>query len=131
MGLVTGAGKPRERTAQTYARWLANHEQSQLRQIERIVTTLCTERRVITRRRKEEMATNPRKRHVPRPQSSVIRWLLDSDPSIRWQVLRDLTDAPDAEVVAERTRVATEGWGRRAACQAGGGWLLGSWHIQP
>jgi hypothetical protein len=38
-------------------------------------------------------------------------WLLDSDPALRWQVLRDLTDAPEAEVAAERDRVATEGWG--------------------
>lgn len=44
---------------------------------------------------------------------SVIAWLLDSDPSIRWQALRDLVNAP-AEVVAdERARVATEGWGAR------------------
>jgi DinB superfamily len=40
MALVTGAGKPRERTVQTYAQWLANHEQSHIRQIERIVSTL-------------------------------------------------------------------------------------------
>jgi uncharacterized damage-inducible protein DinB len=40
MALVTGAGKPRERTVQTYAQWLANHEQSHIKQIERIVTTL-------------------------------------------------------------------------------------------
>jgi hypothetical protein len=38
-------------------------------------------------------------------------WLLDSDPAVRWQVLRDLTDAPPDEVTAERARVATEGWG--------------------
>jgi hypothetical protein len=57
------------------------------------------------------MATNPEKRHIPRPPSSVIDWLLGSDPSIRWQALRDLTDAADAEIVAERSRVATEGWG--------------------
>jgi hypothetical protein len=43
----------------------------------------------------------------------VIDWLLDSDPAIRWQVLRDLTDEPDAAVAAERGRVATEGWGAR------------------
>jgi hypothetical protein len=96
---------------QTYAQWLANHEQSHIRQIERIVNTLCTERRVITRRRKEEMATNPDKRHIPKPPSSVIHWLLDSDSSIRWQVLRDLTDASEEEVAAERARVATESWG--------------------
>ena len=42
---------------------------------------------------------------------SVIDWLLDGDPSIRWQVMRDLSDAPPSEVAAERARVATEGWG--------------------
>jgi transcriptional regulator with XRE-family HTH domain len=44
---------------------------------------------------------------------TVIDWLLDSDPSIRWQVMRDLTDAPEEAVAAERTRVATDGWGAR------------------
>ena len=44
---------------------------------------------------------------------SVIDWLLDSDPAIRWQVMRDLTDAPADQVTAERARVATEGWGAR------------------
>jgi hypothetical protein len=44
---------------------------------------------------------------------SVIDWLRDSDPSIRWQVMRDLTDAPADQVAAERARVATEGWGAR------------------
>ncbi|MCR2810183.1 MULTISPECIES: hypothetical protein [unclassified Microbacterium] len=43
----------------------------------------------------------------------VIEYLLDSDPAIRWQVLRDLTGAPEDEVAAERARVATEGWGAR------------------
>ena len=33
-----------------------------------------------------------------------IDLLLDSDPAIRWQVLRDLTDAPAREVAAERPR---------------------------
>lgn len=36
---------------------------------------------------------------------------MDSDPAIRWQVMRDLTDAPEKEVAAERARVAGEGWG--------------------
>jgi hypothetical protein len=44
---------------------------------------------------------------------SVIDWLLDSDPAIRWQAMRDLTDAPAERVAAERARVATEGWGAR------------------
>jgi hypothetical protein len=42
---------------------------------------------------------------------AVMKWLLDSDPSIRWQVMRDLTDEPGEVVVAERSRVAVEGWG--------------------
>jgi len=44
---------------------------------------------------------------------NVIDWLLDSDPAIRWQVMRDLTHAPADVVAAERSRVATEGWGAR------------------
>jgi hypothetical protein len=44
---------------------------------------------------------------------TVIDWLLDSDPAIRWQVLRDLTDEPAEAVAAERARVAHEGWGAR------------------
>ncbi len=48
-----------------------------------------------------------------RPQPVVLDWLLDSDPSIRWQVLRDLADAPEEVVAAERSRVAREGWGAR------------------
>jgi len=43
----------------------------------------------------------------------VIDWLLDGDPAIRWQVLRDLTDAPDGDVAAERARVEHDGWGAR------------------
>jgi hypothetical protein len=40
-----------------------------------------------------------------------LKWLLHSDPAIRWQVMRDLTDeSPDA-IAAERSRVASEGWG--------------------
>jgi hypothetical protein len=43
----------------------------------------------------------------------VVDWLLDSDPAIRWQVMRDLTEAPEDEIAAERARVACEGWGAR------------------
>src|SRR5215831_20080209 len=76
------------------------------------------------------MSTNPAKRHTPQPTSSVIRWLLDSDPSIRWQVMRDLTDAPDEEVAAERARVATDGAGARLlALQAPDGrWGGAAWN---
>jgi hypothetical protein len=70
------------------------------------------------------MATNPAKRQGPEPNGSVIRWLLDSDPSIRWQAMRDLIGAPADEVAAERARVATEGAGARllALQEAYGGW---------
>lgn len=44
---------------------------------------------------------------------TVLDWLLDSDPSIRWQVLQDLAAAPADVVAAERARVADEGWGAR------------------
>lgn len=38
-------------------------------------------------------------------------WLLEGDPSIRWQVMRDLHRLPESEWAAERARVETEGWG--------------------
>jgi hypothetical protein len=44
---------------------------------------------------------------------TVIEWMLDSDPSVRWQVMRDLTDAPAEQAAAERARVGTEGAGAR------------------
>jgi hypothetical protein len=40
-------------------------------------------------------------------------WLLDSDPALRWQVLRDVVGAADEEVAAERALVATDGLGAR------------------
>ena len=73
---------------------------------------------------------------APRP--AHLKWLLDSDPAIRWQVMRDLTDeAPDA-VAAERSRVAKEGWGAQllarqsSAGHWGGGrhWdLIATWSL--
>ena len=47
--------------------------------------------------------------YSPRP--AHLKWLLDSDPSIRWQVMRDLTDEAPEAIAAERSRVATKGWG--------------------
>ena len=43
----------------------------------------------------------------------MIAWLLGGDPAIRWQVLRDLSNASPDDVVAERARVEHEGWGAR------------------
>jgi hypothetical protein len=42
---------------------------------------------------------------------TVEDWLLDSDPAIRWQVMRDLTGEPPEAVGAQRARIATDGWG--------------------
>jgi hypothetical protein len=58
----------------------------------------------------------------------VLDWLLDSDPALRWQVLRDLTDAPPGEVAAERARVASEGWGAQLLALRGddGQWAGGA-----
>ncbi len=59
---------------------------------------------------------------------TVVDWLLDADPAIRWQVMRDLMDEPADVVAAERAKVATEGWGARLlALQApDGDWAGGS-----
>jgi hypothetical protein len=58
----------------------------------------------------------------------VLDWLLDSDPAIRWQVLRDLVNASADVVAAERARVATEGWGARLLALQGrdGQWAGGA-----
>ncbi len=76
------------------------------------------------------MATNPSERQVPEPNRSVIQWLLDSDPSIRWQVMRDLIGAPSEQVAAERARVATEGAGARLLALQGsdGSWAGAAWN---
>ena len=57
----------------------------------------------------------------------VTTWLLDGDPAIRWQVRRDLTDAPDGQVSAERAQVSEQGWGRRLLdLQVDGQWAGGA-----
>lgn len=65
-----------------------------------------------------------------KPKEPVIRWLLDSDPSLRWQVLQDLTGTPIHEVEAERARVAVEGWGARLLVLQGadGAWGGAAWN---
>jgi hypothetical protein len=67
--------------------------------------------------------------NAPRP--AVIKWLLDFDPAIRWQVMRDLTDASPEEIAAERSRIATEGWGAEllARQSADGAWPGGQWDL--
>ena len=60
--------------------------------------------------------------------SATLDWLLDSDPAIRWQAMRDLTDAPEAEVMAERARIAGDGWGAKllALQRSDGHWDAGT-----
>ena len=54
----------------------------------------------------------------------TIDWLLDSDPAIRWQTMRDLKDAPAAAIAVERARVPREGLGAEilARQEADGSW---------
>jgi hypothetical protein len=56
---------------------------------------------------------------------NTIDWLLDSDPAIRWQVMRDLTDAAPEEIAAERGRVPHEGLGAKILASQGPD---GPWH---
>ena len=63
--------------------------------------------------------------------NQVLEWLLDSDPAIRWQVLRDLTNAPAEIVAAERARVANEGWGARILALQGEDGLWGGGALFP
>ena len=75
------------------------------------------------------MTTKTRQEETPEQRESVIQWLLDSDPAIRWQVMRDLMDESDGIVAGERSRVASEGWGARLLdLQASDGqWGGGTW----
>ena len=63
--------------------------------------------------------------YTPRP--AVARWLLDADPAIRWQVMRDLTGEAADTIAVERSRVATEGWGAELLARQGddGSWECG------
>jgi hypothetical protein len=67
---------------------------------------------------------------APKPDSPVIRWLLDADPSLRWQVMRDLMGASADQVAAERARVAVEGAGARLLSlqRADGTWGGVAWN---
>ena len=54
----------------------------------------------------------------------TIDWLLESDPAIRWQAMRDLADAPPDAVAAERAQVPHKGVCAKilAAQEADGAW---------
>lgn len=63
------------------------------------------------------------------PTDPILRWLLDSDPSLRWQVERDLVGAPAQEWEATRALVPTQGFGARllARQDADGQWAGGAY----
>jgi hypothetical protein len=48
---------------------------------------------------------------------NIHSWLMGSDPSIRWQVMRDLLGTPFDEWQAERQKVARQGWGQKLLSQ--------------
>ncbi|HEV2426486.1 MAG TPA: hypothetical protein VGZ29_16800 [Terriglobia bacterium] len=67
--------------------------------------------------------------HVPSGQQTdeAISWLLDGDPAIRWQTMRDLTGAGGEAAERERRKVPREGWGARLLAKQGrdGRWARG------
>jgi hypothetical protein len=76
------------------------------------------------------MAIESEGQHNTTAEQSVVRWLLDSDPSIRWQVMRDLLGAPADEVASERARVSREGTGAQllGLQAADGHWGGAAWN---
>ncbi len=56
---------------------------------------------------------------------TTLDWLLDSDPAIAWQAMRDLTDASPATVAAAQARVTREGIGAGILDRQGPD---GAWH---
>lgn len=55
----------------------------------------------------------------------TTQWLLDTDPAIRWQILRDLAGAPSDAIAYERARVPHEGVVARVLASQG---IDGAWH---
>jgi len=60
---------------------------------------------------------------------ATVSWLMEGDPVIRWQVMRDLLDAPVSEWSGERSKVVSEGWGASFLAAQGpdGKWPEGRW----
>jgi hypothetical protein len=50
-------------------------------------------------------------------ETETMEWLLDGDPAVRWQVMRDLQDTKPAAYQRERAKVALKGWGKRYLTQ--------------
>ena len=74
--------------------------------------------------------SNRFKQQTSKPKMPVIQWLFDSDPSIRWQVMRDLDNATAEDVAVERARVAINGVGAKllAIQSLDGRWGGAAWN---
>jgi len=61
--------------------------------------------------------------------TKLLDWLLDSDPSLRWRVERDLAGAAEREWQQTRARVETEGFGAELLSHQGadGQWAGGAY----
>ena len=68
------------------------------------------------------------RRHDYAPRPAHFKWLLNSDPAIRWQVMNDLTGEDPSAIAAERSRIGTEGWGAKLLARQSSG---GSWSGSP
>jgi hypothetical protein len=66
-----------------------------------------------------------------KPRPAHLKWLIEGDPAIRWQVMRDLTDEGPETIAAARVRVATEGWAAELLSRqsAKGSWPSGQWDL--
>ena len=56
---------------------------------------------------------------------TTLAWLMQGDPAIRWQTLRDLLDPPAEQWQAEEALTTQEGWGSQLLAAAGCRWPLG------
>lgn len=69
---------------------------------------------------------------MPALPDDVVHWLVgsESDPSVRWQALRDLSEAPEDVWSTERSKVEREGWGARllATQDPDGQWAGGAYN---
>lgn len=60
---------------------------------------------------KMRIATNPKEMRSPDNDLELLDWLMEGDPAIRWQVMRDILDIDVDRVSQEQERVAETGWG--------------------
>ena len=74
----------------------------------------------ISSKEEPHVATTPPQRQVPKPNRAVIRWLLDSDPSIRWQVMLPRAGVHGCSLCREKTAGGVARRGRASPSRRGG-----------